>query len=209
MAPPLVPVTAAPGAPFTSINCPDDKGDVAAADIRRVAAALLGNDAYLASGQVVPYQFTDANFTPPTPIIGPPNLFSGATWTDSKVTLDVLNTKAGDDLRIEAWGTWQLNSACAPGNVIGEARIQVTEDVAGTPVLAPVNGIATVTANGGTATLPLEAQYLVRVRHRVTNPGTARVTLQIRSEDLTGGPGTATLILFFSARLDVDHSKRS
>jgi len=52
MAPPLVPVTAAPGAPFTSINCPDDKGDVAAADIRRVAAALLGNDAHYESLKV-------------------------------------------------------------------------------------------------------------------------------------------------------------
>jgi hypothetical protein len=202
-------VGAAAGGPFTEIECPSDDAEVAAADIRRVAAALLANDVYLASGAVVPYQFTQTNFTLPAPAIGPPNTFSGATWTDSIVALDVPNTKASDDLRIEVWGTWQLNSSSAPGDVVGEARIQVTEDVAGTPSAVPVVGIAVITDDSGALTLPHEEPYVLRVRHRITNPGTARVTLQVRSEDLTGGAGTATLILLFSARLDVDHAKRS
>ena len=37
---------AGPGAPFTQIECPDDKATAAAADIRRVCAALLANEGY-------------------------------------------------------------------------------------------------------------------------------------------------------------------
>lgn len=42
--PPLVPVGPAPGGPFTTIDCPVDGATVAAADIRRLAAAGLRND---------------------------------------------------------------------------------------------------------------------------------------------------------------------
>lgn len=195
--------------PAVSILMPDDGDPRTAAWIRSLAAVVLANDGYLAAGQVVPYQFTQTNFTLPAPAIGPPNTFSGATWTDSIVTLDVPSAKAGDDLRIEVWGTWQLNASSSPGDVVGEARVQVTEDVAGTPSPVPVAGIAVITDDSGVLTLPHEDPYVIRVRHRITNPGTARVTLQVRSEDLTGGAGTATIVLLFSARLDVDHYKRS
>lgn len=184
---------------------------ILSADVNTIAERAFRRTRYLyedlLADKIVPYVFTQSNFSGSYEI-GPPNLFSGATWTDSSVTVDVPNTVAGDDLRISAWGTWQLNTASA-ATTIGEMRVHVTEGVGVSDVSAPATGIATILEQPGTPGDPVVQPYMLNVRHRVVNPGTARVTLQLRSEDLTGGAGTATLILQFSARLDVDHHIRS
>lgn len=209
----MSPVTAADyggSLPVVSILCPDAGEEIKAEDIRVPVAALLAQHEWALSDAVVEYEFTDVPATPF--VVGPPNTFSGNTWTDSSVTLDVPDAIAGDDLKIDVWGNWQLNAlggGAGPGDVVGKLRVQVIEDVDVTPTPFEPAGIGIIYDDGGSLSLPHNEPYTLHVRHRITNPGKARVTLQVRSEDIVGGSGTATLVLMFSARLDVSHHRRS
>jgi hypothetical protein len=206
--PPLVPVGPAVGGPFASIDCPVDGATIVALDIRRPVAALLRNDVIIFQDREVEYVFTDVPITPF--VVGPPNSFSGNTWTDSKITLDIPNVQTGDDIKIHVWGNWQLNASSSPGDVVGRLRVELIEDVDGAPLIVPnLYGVATITDDGAALTLPHNELYAMTYRHRTVTPGKTRATVQVRSEDITGGAGTATLILTFSARMDITHVKRT
>jgi hypothetical protein len=206
----MSPVTAADyggSLPLASISCPDAGEQVKAEDIRAPVAALLANDAFVIQSREITYTFAEEG-AGPTYVIGPPNLFTSNTWTDSKVTVDVPDCVVGDDLEVICWGDWQLNTATNP-SVVGRARIEIIEDSAGVPLVVPnLYGKASIVTPGG-GTLPHVSNYDISLRHRVTAAGTAKVTLQIRYEDLTAGVGTATIILQLSARLDVKRVRRS
>jgi hypothetical protein len=192
--------------PVNSILCPDAGEKVKAEDIRGPVAALLAQAKEV--GVPLHYVFAEVPLTPF--VVGPPNTFSGNTWTDSKITLDVPSAKIDDEIEVHAWGNWQLNASSSPGDVAGRARIEIIEDVNGAPLIVPnIIGMATIYDDGGSLTLPHNEPWHLAIRHVVTANGDARITVQIRSEDLTGGAGTATLILMFSARMDVKHTKHS
>jgi hypothetical protein len=159
----------------------------------------------LVATKVTPYLFTDTGISP-TFAVGAP--IASATYADSTITVDVTGTLVGDDLRIRAWGTWQLNATSSPGDVVGKARIRVTEDVGGTPVSSSPIGEATIYDDAGNFAVPHNEPYVLDVRFRCTTPGTTRVTVQAKYEDLTGGAATGTMVFMFSARLDVDHYVR-
>jgi hypothetical protein len=203
----LVPVGPAVGGPFVSINCPSNNDPAAAEDIRRLCAALLRNDEFQRGERDVEYVYYDVPLTPFA--LAATSVFSGNTWTNGSITLDVLSTKANDDLTISLWGNWQLNATSSVGDVVGRMRVEVLEDASGTPLAAYPPGVATIGDDGGNFAVPHTEPYALHYRHRITSPGTARVTIQCRSEDITGGAATGTIILVFSGRLDVRHSKRT
>jgi hypothetical protein len=197
--------------PVTSILAPNDGDDVVAQDLRDAEAALLA--ALKGIGHPVEYTFVQTGTAPGFFVIGPPNLFSGNTWTDSIIKIDVPNCKAGDKIEVHAFGNWQLNSSSSPGDIVGRARIGIVEDVDaanGGPFTYPVAeyGKATIYDDGGSLTLPHNEEYSLHFKYTVIEPGKTRFTVQVRSEDLTGGAGTATIILMFSARMDVTHWKK-
>ncbi len=177
-------------------------------DVNAIASRALRRAAYLRQSllveKIIPYVFTAVPTTPFA--IGAP--IAGSAYADSTITVDVLNTQAGDDLRIRAWGTWQLNATSSPGDVAGKARIRVTEDVAGTPAASSPIGEATIYDDNGVFAVPHNEPYVLDVRFRCTTPGTTRVTVQAKYQDLTGGAATGTVVFMFSARLDVDHYVR-
>lgn len=195
-------------APITTIELPDDGGKPLAADWQNVAAMALANHEYVVQNREVTYTFAEEGVIGSSYVIGPPNLFNSNTWTDSKVTVDVLSCEIDDDIEVICWGDWQLNTASDP-SVVGRARIEIVEDSGGTPIVVPnLVGKASIATPGG-GTLPHVSNYYIALRHRVTTAGTASVTLQVRYEDLAGGADTATIILQMSARLDAKHIKRS
>lgn len=185
---------------------PQPNTPVEADDVHAGEQALANRTLYLRSSlladKIVPHVQVLENYTTPF-VIGPPNLFTTSTFTDSAITLDVPGALVGDDLRISVWGTWQLNTASS-ADVIGQLRANVIENFGGTPVSTPVAGTAVII---GTA--PLTLQYVLRVRHRIANAGTARVSIQARILDTSGGAGTGTVIFLFGSRLDVDRTIRS
>ncbi len=197
--------------PLTSISCPDAGEKVKAEDIRAPVAAFLA--ALKGIGHPVEYTFTQTGTAPSFFVIGPPNLFSGNTWTDSIMLIDVPNCKAGDKIEVHAFGNWQLNSSSSPGDVVGRARIGIVEDVDaanGGPYVFPVAeyGKATIYDDGGALTLPHNEEYSLHFKYTVIEHGKTRFTVQVRSEDLTGGAGTGTVILMFSARMDITHWRK-
>lgn len=211
---PHTPVTAASYGgtlPVTSILAPNDGDDVVAQDLRDAEAALLA--ALKGIGHPVEYTFVQTGTAPGFFVIGPPNLFSGNTWTDSIIKIDVPNCKAGDKIEVHAFGNWQLNSSSSPGDIVGRARIGIVEDVDaanGGPFTYPVAeyGKATIYDDGGSLTLPHNEEYSLHFKYTVIEPGKTRFTVQVRSEDLTGGAGTATIVLMFSGRMDITHWKK-
>jgi len=200
---------AGPGAPFSQILCPDDGAQVKAQDVRTVAAAVLANTEWALEDRELHYEYTNVPASPFA--VGPPNTFSGNIWTDSIVTFVVPGAKAGDDLLIRAWGNWQLNSTSSAGDVVGKARIEVVEDPGGGGPLGVFDlvGNAVLTDDSGALALPHNEEYTLIARHRVVGDSDALVKIQVRSEDLTGGAGIATIVLMFSARLDITHVRRS
>jgi len=195
--------------PLTSLELPDNGGIPLAEDWRNVAAVAFRNLRWQLSGANVEYSLHLQGAPFPLLWIGPPYIFAGNTWTNSALTINVLNAKAGDDLCISAWGTCQLNSISDPGDVIGELQLNVVEDVGGLASSTAVPGLSVITDDNGALATPHNASFHLSARHRVVAPGTARVTLQLRSQDVTGGGGTATLLLLFSARMDITHARRS
>jgi hypothetical protein len=222
MAPPVgrKDVTAADigmAAPITKVELADDFGKPIAKDIRDVAAMALKNHAYLTADQNVEYTYTDVPIPGLLPLIAAPNNIMGApgnTWTDMSIKVDVIDCKVGDDIKVRVWGSWQFNAA-SNATTVGRARVAFYLDPAGTPTLVPnVLGIATISDDGGSLTLPHTENFYMEFRYRVaapipTNPVTVRAVVQARSEDLTGGAGTATVFFLHSARMDVTHTKRS
>lgn len=203
----LVPVGPAVGGPFASVDCPVDGSPILALDIRRPTAALLRNDEWVTKEREVEYAFAEEGVGP-TFVIGPPNLFNSATYVDSKVVLEIPDCQVDDDIKIMAWGDWQLNTASNP-SVVGRARIEITEDIDGAPLVVPnVYGKASIVTPGGGA-LPHVSNYVLHIKHRVTTAGKTKVALQVAYEDLTGGAGTATIILQLSARMDITHVSRN
>ena len=210
----MSPVTAADYGgtlPLTSISCPDAGEKVKAEDIRAPVAALLA--AVKGIGHPVEYTKIETGTAPGFFVIGPPNLFSGNTWTDSIIKIDVPNCKAGDKIEVHAFGNWQLNSSSSPGDIVGRARIGVVEDVDaanGGPFAYPVAeyGKATIYDDGGALKWPHNEEYSLHFKYTVIEPGKTRFTVQVRSEDLTGAAGAATIILMFSARMDITHWKK-
>lgn len=206
----MSPVTAADhggSLPLASISCPDAGEEIKAEHIRTPVAALLAECKWLRETQRTTHTFAEENATSPFEI-GPPNTFTTNTWTDSKVTINVAGCLVGDDLDIDLCGDWQLNTA-STATVIGRGRIEITEDASGTPTIVPnLYGKASIHQPTG-VTLPFATGYALKMKHRVTTAGTAKVTFQVRREDLSGGAGTGTVILWLSARLDVVRYRRS
>jgi len=126
MAPPLVPVTAAPGAPFTSINCPDDKGDVAAADIRRAAAALLGNDKITLHSTNIS---EDNDLTTPGTTLH--TIAAGGAYAAiAGIEITIPNCEVGDKIVIEASTIGDYT-----GGTNASIRFRASEDDTGTPTV--------------------------------------------------------------------------
>lgn len=207
-----------PQTPLTEVNiytanvlAPQPHDDVKSTSVSDGLQALANRTKYLYERRpevaFVRYNSVLENFTSPFQI-GPPNSFSGSTWTDSAMTLTVTGAAQYDDLEIAVWGNWQLNTTSA-STTIGEMRLLVTEDSGGTPSDQVVDGIAIISDDSGNVTPPHNEPFMIRATHRIGTAGDATIKLQLRSEDLTGGAGTATLILMFSVRMDVTHCKRS
>lgn len=201
---PPIPITAADylgSTPVISLLGPSDKDFVTAALIRQMEAGLLANDKYLQSGANVEHTYTETNLTAPYNI---GTAIAGA-WTDTNITQNVPNARIGDDLKITVWGMWQLNSS-SNATTCGQLRVQIVEDSAGTPTTVNASGIAVMAPEG--ITLPRTQPYALHVVHRVTDAGTAKVTLQGQVSDLSGGAGTGSIVLVFSGRIDVTLVKR-
>jgi hypothetical protein len=182
-----------------STTLANDVGDV----VQRVEDQIFTLENKLMSLKVIPYSFA---LVPTTPfVVGPPNTFTSSTYTASIITLDIPDVQVGDDIKVTAWGGWQLNSSSSPGDVVGRARFRFDDDVMGGTHDAYPDGLATITDDGGNLTLPHNEQYSMSATHRALFAGTTRVRVQIATEDITGGAGTGTIILLFSARMDVDH----
>lgn len=203
-------VTAADSAaplPLAGISCPDAGEEIKAEHIRTPVADFLAMNGWLQTTQRTTHTFAEENATSPF-IIGPPNAFTTNTWTDSKVTINVPSCRVGDDLDIGLCGDWQLNTA-STATVVGRGRIEIIEDSGGTPTIVPnLYGKVSIQPPTG-VTLPFATGYALNMKHRVTIAGTAKVTFQVRYEDLSGGAGTGTTILWLSARLDVVRYRRS
>lgn len=199
---------AGPGAPFTEVECPSDDAEAAAEDIRRVCAALLANQSWWFENREIHYEYTNVPGSSPWKVDA--TNFSGNTWTDSVIYVDVPDAKAGDDLLIRAWGNWGINSTSALGDIVGKLRIEVVEDPGGGGPLGvfDLDGNAVITDMSLTVPPTHVEQYAMTSHHRVVGDSTARVKIQVRSQDLTGGAGAATILLMFSARMDVTHVRR-
>lgn len=210
----LIPVGAALGGPFATVLCPDDKNPATAEDIRRVVAALLRNDTIAFAEREVEYTYVDPTATAALPPIATPNLATGNAWTATSVKIDIPNCKENDDIKVRVWGSWQLNTT-SNATTVGRARVGFYLDPLGTPLLVGnVKGIATISDDGGALNLPHNENYFLEYRYRVTgplptDPVTVRAVLEARSEDLSGGAGTATMVFLHSARMDVTHVKRT
>ena len=194
-------------APITSIELPDNGGKPLAEDWQNVAAMALANA--FGSGYAVRSQHKDIVTSSPWAIASPNNA-AGNTWTSTSITLDVANCKVGDVIEVYAHGNWQLNSSTAPGDVVGRAKLLFTENVGGSPsVIGTVYDLATITDDGGSLVLPHNEPWQLAARHTVVAAGTTRIVVQGRSEDLTGGAGTGTIVFMFSARMDITHWRKS
>jgi hypothetical protein len=205
--------TLGPGAPITAIELPANGALPLAEDWRNVAAMALRNHKYLSQDKDVEYLYQD-NPTPSlTPTITAPNMASGNTWANTSIKIDVPGCKLGDDIKVRVWGSWQLNTA-SNATTVGRARVAFFLDPAGTPVqITSENGIITISDDGGALTLPHNENYFMEYRVRIGgvlpfSPITLRAVVQARSEDLSGGAGTATVIFLHSARMDLTHVKR-
>lgn len=194
-------------APITTIELPDNGGKPLAEDWQNVAAMALAN--MFGSGYAARSQYKDVVTSSPWAIASP-NLATGNTWTSTSITLDVANCNVGDVIEVCAHGNWQLNSSSAPGDVVGRAKLLFTENVSGSPsVISTVYDLATITDDGAALTLPHNEPWSLAARHTVVTAGTTRIVVQGRSEDLTGGAGTGTIVFMFSARMDVNHWRKS
>jgi hypothetical protein len=194
-------------APITSIELPDDGGKPLAADWQNVAAMALAN----AFGAGYPVRSSYSEVVTSSPwAIASTNTVSGNTWTSTSVTLDVADCAVDDVIEVHAHGHWQLNASDAPGDVVGRAKLLFTEDVSGTPsAIATVYSQATITDDGASLTLPHNEPWTLTARHTIVAAGTTRITVQARSQDLTGGAGLGTVVFMFSARMDVTHLRKS
>jgi len=194
-------------APITSIELPDNGGKPLAEDWQNVAAMALANA--FGSGYAVRSQHKDIVTSSPWGITSP-RITAGNTWTSTSITLDVANCKVGDVIEVYAHGNWQLNSSTAPGDVVGRAKLLFTENVGGSPsVIGTVYDLATITDDDGSLVLPHNEPWKLAARHTVVAAGTTRIVVQGRSEDLTGGAGTGTIVFMFSARMDITHWRKS
>jgi hypothetical protein len=193
--------------PVTAISCPGDKDPAMAADFRIIAAALLAN--HFGAGYPVRSSYSEVVTSSPWAIAST-NTAAGNTWTSTSITLDVSDCEIGDEIEVHAHGHWQLNASDAPGDVVGRAKLLFTEDVSGTPsAIATVYSQATITDDGASLTLPHNEPWTLTARHTIVAAGTTRITVQARSQDLTGGAGEGTVVFMFSARMDVTHLRKT
>jgi hypothetical protein len=174
-------------------------------DVNAIASRALRRTAYLRSKVLAEKLLSyDNTFTSVYPAVI--NTFTTNSFVDSSVLLDIPNCVAGDRLRLQATGAWSLNGPSA-GTVIGELQFAVVEDFGGAASLVIPEGYATIfeqVAGSNSA-----QHYSMYAMHEITTAGPARVKLRARKNDLSGGAGTATVVLFIIARIDVDHLVRS
>jgi hypothetical protein len=189
---------------FFQVECPDDSAEIAAADIRRVAATALANDGRLLRDVEVPYSWTFA-----FPTLGPAGQLHNVdpitgplVWTDTGVTLDVLDTKPTDDLMISAWGQWRFEILSGAAVQAGRLRFLVVEDADGAASSIPIDHFAVHAQSG--LTLP----FMLMARHRLNKGGKATVHLQKQIALYGPGVGTSTVYVKYSAKLDVLHRRR-
>ncbi len=192
--------------PVNSIQCPNDNNDVVAADLRAAVAALLANDTFVQNDRETWLSGFHEDGAPPLYVVGSIPTFSGNTWTDTDIIVDALDMVAGDDFEIDLDGTWNRNTAT---NVfcIGMMRIVVVEDVGGANTLVVLPGVATISEIAANA--QTMQQYNLHRAHRLGTSGRTKFKAQIRSMDLSGGAGTATIILQISATMQVKRIRRN
>jgi len=194
-------------APIATIELPANGGKPMAEDWQNVAAMALAN--VFGAGYPVRYSYLDVATSSPW-VITSTYLVSGNTWTSTSITLDIPDCSVGDVIEVHAHGNWQLNASTSPGDVAGRAKLLFTEDVSGTPsAIATVYNLATITDDSGALTLPHNEPWTLTARHTIVAAGTTRIVVQGRTEDLTGGAATGTIIFTFSARMDVTHYRKS
>lgn len=197
------------GAPFRTIECPSDDADAQAADLRRIAAALLANDAFIQADIFENYS-ASANAAGPTFAFGALYVFSTAAggWVDSPLFVDVPSVEIDDDLIVTAFGNWQFNTS-STANVVTKVRLAVIEDYGGANTLVPLPGTQTILDNSpGGAALPRNQNYALSAIRRIATAGPARVIVQGIAYDLTGGAGTGTAIMMHDNQMTVRHHNR-
>lgn len=164
-------VTAAGGAPFSAIECPSDGAKAAAADIRRVAAACLGNHEYLFNRRKrIPVVWVFDDDTQPF------HDFATSSYTDpsSDGYVDVTGVLAGDVIMVQGMFTCQ-NQAGTPGTFGARIRLTAVDDFGGAPVTTPVPGAR------GYVTSPNEITPVTLIgKHTVVRAGTTRIKVQGR-----------------------------
>jgi len=187
------------GAPFRTIECPSDDADAQAADLRRIAAALLANDEWLQKDVITFEEYTVGTFGQTGGTID-----ETTGWTSTVLSTNGIAVGEGDDLDISAQGNWFFNVASS-SNVVAQLRLAVEETSGGPstfvylpPILTQIDNIAAVNA------LPKMESYHLRWKHRVSAGKTfAAAILQMRIIDTTGGAGTGQGALGYTNSIGV------
>lgn len=168
-------VGAAGGAPFSAIECPSDGARAAAADIRRVAAAALGNHEYLFNRRKrIPVVWVFDDETPPF-LFYQFSLDSAYEDPATDGYVDVPNVAIGDVIMVQGMFLCE-NSGAATGEG-GRVRLTAVDDFGGAPVTNAVPGARAYISPG---TSPNMVPVTLIGKHVVVRAGTTRIKVQGR-----------------------------
>ncbi len=181
------------GAPFPAIECPSDDAPIEAADVRRVAAVALANDAYIMSRgvrSVLQYAATTVGFAPIATKSGPGTDYPTEEPGIPAILVDVPDTIAGSVLLIDVTAYVRTGVAASSSGLLG---VRVIEDHAGVASAVDVVGCF-----GEWDADNQRRKEILTARHIISAPGIARVRLRLAG---TTGPVTSTIEGYVTIRV--------